>query len=178
MKSHLATFLTAFGLVCLILAAFFFWQRTTPRRLSFKVENRSQNEANLGALEPKTLMIKDLGISLPITPAQVEKGKWEASTKGVSYLSTSPIPGETGNSVLYGHNWSNVLGNLVKIKPGQEVAILFNDGSVKNFMVKMTQTVTPEQTNILDPSDDQRVTLYTCVGFLDRKRFVVTAVLL
>ena len=178
MKSRLATLLTAFGLVCLILATFLLWQRTTPRRLSFNIKNSSQSEKNIRALEPKTLVIRDLGIKLPISPARVEKGKWEASTKGVSYLSTSPIPGEMGNSVLYGHNWSNLLGSLVLIKPGQEIEVLFDDGSASKFVVKMTQTVTPEQTGILDPSDDQRITLYTCAGFLDRKRFVVTAILL
>ena len=45
-------------------------------------------------------------------------------------------------------------------------------------MIEYTQVVTPDQTHILAPSDDRRVTLYTCTGFLDRKRFVVTATLL
>lgn len=176
MKSRLANLLTTFGLICLVLAAFLCWRRTTPRRLSFNLKTSPPTEKNISPLEPKTLIIKDLGIKLPISPSQVKKGKWEASTKGVSYLSTSPIPGEVGNSILYGHDWPNLLGNLVKIKPGQEVEILFNDGSTEKFTVKITQTVTPEQTNILAPSNDQRITLYTCIGFLDRKRFAVTAI--
>lgn len=178
MKSRLATFLTTFGLICLILTAFLFWQRITPRRLSFNLKTLPSTEKTFGALEPKTLVIKDLGIELPILPAWVKEGKWEASTKGVSYLSTSPVPGEAGNSILYGHNWSNLLGNLVNIKPGQGIDILFNDGSVKKFVVKITQTVTPEQTGILDPSDDKIITLYTCTGWFDQKRWVVKARLL
>lgn len=177
MKPRLAAFLTVFGLVCLVLTAFLFWQRTTPRRLSFNLKTPPPTEKAAHTLEPKTLVIRDLGLELPIFPARVEGRKWKASTKGVSFLSTSPIPGKKGNSVLYGHNWPNLLGNLVKIKPGQEMEVWFNDNSIEKFVVKTTQIVTPEQTSILDPSDDKRITLYTCTGFLDRKRFVATATL-
>jgi LPXTG-site transpeptidase (sortase) family protein len=159
-----------------MIASFLFWQRTTPRRLSFNlVEVQPVDNDIDDDLTPQVLIIKDLNIKLPIVPTQVKAGKWEASTKGVSYLSSSPIPGEVGNSIIYGHNWSNLLGNLINIKPNQEVGILFSNGSMEKFVVKFTQTVTPEQIDILDPSDDKRITLYTCTGFLDRQRFVATA---
>ena len=175
MKSRLAAFSTAFGLFCLTFAAFLFWQRTTPSRLSFDLETSLESEKKVDALGPKVLVIKDLDIRLPISLGEIGKERWGVLTKGVSYLSTSPIPGKIGNSILYGHNWPNLLGNLVNIKPGQEVAVLFNDGSIEKFVIKTTQVVSPKQADILGPSDDRRITLYTCTGFLDRKRFVVVA---
>lgn len=126
---------------------------------------------------PAKLIIPALKLELPISPADIRGTRWEASTTGVSHLATSPIPGEVGNSVLYGHNWPNLLGNLPKIKLGQRLGVIFQDGSEKEFTVILTQTVDPNQTGILSPTEDIRVTLYTCAGFLDRKRFVVTAVL-
>jgi sortase (surface protein transpeptidase) len=50
-----------------------------------------------------------------------------------------------------------------------------NDGVKKEFKVEYTATVDPSQTYIIDNTKDTRITLYTCTGFLDSKRFVVVA---
>lgn len=166
-----------FGIFCLTLAGFLYWQRTTPTRLEFdtgKIESASVSSTNL---EPRAIIIRDLAIELPIYPASIKGAKWEATSKGVSYLSSTPVPGEVGNSVIYGHNWKSILGNLVKARPGQAIEVLYSDGSRKEFEIKYTQVVTPDQTQILDQTGDKRITLYTCTGFLDSKRFVVTAIL-
>jgi len=68
------------------------------------------------------------------------------------------------------------LGKLPKVKPGQEITIVFTDGSSKIFTIEYTSVVTPDQTHILNPTADSRITLYTCTGLFDNKRFVVTAV--
>lgn len=49
-------------------------------------------------------IFSSIGFDLPIVPAQIAGGKWEITKNGVSYLTTSPLPGSEGNSVLYGHN--------------------------------------------------------------------------
>ena len=116
-------------------------------------------------------------IYLPIKQATISDGNWEASHDAISYLISSPVPGEKGNSILYGHNWPNLLGNLPKVKPGQNIEIIFNNGTRSVFTVVYTSVVNPDQTHILNDSQDNRITLYTCTGFLDRKRFVATAVL-
>lgn len=178
MKKKLPAIFTVIGISCLITASFLYWQRTTPRRLSFNIAETQFASGDInGNLSPQTLIIEGLSIKLPIFPARVEKGNWEASTIGVSHLSSSPIPGEIGNSVIYGHNWPNLLGNLTDIKPGQEINVSYNDGSKAKFVVRFTEVVTPLQTEVLSSSSDKRITLYTCTGFLDSKRFVVTATL-
>jgi LPXTG-site transpeptidase (sortase) family protein len=78
---------------------------------------------------------------------------------------------------LYGHNWSALLGSLPKIKPGDKIKIILSNGQEKNFVVKYTSIVAPSDTKILSDSADSRITLYTCAGFLDSKRFVATALL-
>ena len=170
--------LVYFGIFCLIFAGFLYWQRTNPTRLKFDTEKiESSLSTSSTNVEPRALIIADLGIESDIYPASIKNAKWEATSKGVSYLSSTPVPGEIGNSVIYGHNWKSILGNLVKARPGQTIKILYSDGSRKEFEIKYTQVVTPDQTQILDQTGDNRITLYTCTGFLDSKRFVVTATL-
>jgi LPXTG-site transpeptidase (sortase) family protein len=125
---------------------------------------------------PVTIEFRNLNIVLPITPAQINNGKWDDPKHTVSYWLDSPIPGDHGNSVMYGHNFPNILGNLPKTKKGDGIIIKYTDGQAKEFEVVSTYTVTADQKHILNPSDDARLTIYTCTGFLDTKRFVVVAI--
>ncbi|OGM58180.1 hypothetical protein A2955_01135 [Candidatus Woesebacteria bacterium RIFCSPLOWO2_01_FULL_37_19] len=169
-------FLIFFGIICLSLAGFLYWRRVTPKRLQFdEVPKVLSGNQLSGVIEPKLLVIKDLGIKLDIYPAEIKNARWEATAKGASYLTSTPIPGEVGNSVVYGHNWKSILGNLTKARSGQIIEITYSDGSTKDFRITFTQIVTPDQTQILNATKDRRITLYTCTGFLDTKRFVVTA---
>ena len=123
------------------------------------------------------IVINDLGINLALIPAQIKNDKWDTTNMGASYLVSSPLPGETGNSIIYAHNWASLFGNLTRAKPGEEVDITTADGSVKKFIIEYTSVVTPDESNILSQTKDKRITLYTCTGFLDSKRFVVVAIL-
>lgn len=176
-------FFLILGVASLLAAGYLTWQRYTPTRLAFDSmvlpARTSQTE-----VVPTSIEIEDLALALPIignelTPSKsgLTDNKWPISGSGVVYLTNTPIPGEPGNSVLYGHNWPNILGRLTRIKPGSVISIGFSDGQRRQFIVKYTQEVTPDQTHILAPTDDRRITLYTCTGFFDQKRFVVTAVL-
>ncbi len=167
--------LIAAGIICFISAAFLFWQRYNPQRLAFAVSEVSSKQGLTGSQTPIEIIIKDIRLDLPIIPAKIEKGNWEATTKGVSFLSSSPVPGSVGNSILYGHNWPNLLGNILKLKTGQEIKIKFSDGSTKLFVIDSTVLVSPKEVSILAPSKTAQITLYTCTGFLDNKRFVIKA---
>ncbi len=163
------------GLVSLIITGYLIWQRNTPRRLAFDTKAVViSSEINTKRI-PKILVMKELGIELPIIPSRIVRNNWEATTQGVSYLSSTAIPGQVGNSVLYGHNWQNLLGRLTRAKPGESLDIVFENGDRKEFIIEYTQVVSPEQTSIIQETADTRITLYTCTGFLDSKRFVVTA---
>lgn len=176
MKEFFSKVLIALGICSLLISIYFIWQRNSPSRLAFALDNYKYNQ-NTSTNFPREILIEDLGIHLPIIPTSLVDSKWNATTEGISYLENSPRPGEIGNSILYGHNFPNLLGNLSKIKPGIKIVIRDNDGSQKTFIVEYTSVVTPDQTHVLKNSTDQRITLYTCTGFLDTKRFVVVALL-
>lgn len=146
----------------------------TPKRLEFvgyedQLPHRSADTKAVG------IIINKINVSLPLYDASIRNGVWEASTLGVSHLDSTPVPGNPGNSVLYGHNWPNLLGGLLDISPGDTITIYYDNGATEDFRVQLTQEVSPTQVSVLDQTEETRITVYTCSGFLDSKRFVVIA---
>lgn len=179
MRNLLANTLITLGIILVILAGLLFWQRYNPQRLAFSdVGSEAGISDSKSTNQPVVLMIEDLDIKLPVFPARSQKGNWETTTKGVSYLVTSALPGQVGNSIFYGHNYKNILGNLKNAKPGQIIEVKLANGDWIRYRIEYVQTVAPDQTGILDQTDDTRLTLYTCTGFLDSKRLVVIALLI
>ncbi len=151
--------------------------REAPARLAFNDYKYEKSVLTESGKIPERVTIKDLDIDVPIYTAKVVDNKWPTTENGASYLITSPLPGTDGNSVMYAHNWKSLFGNLVNAKTGQEVQVVYPDKSVKTFVISYTSEVSPEESTILAPSTDKRITLYTCSGFLDSKRFVAVALL-
>ena len=162
------------GLLSIFFSFLLIWERNNPNRLSFG--NYKENTVKSSHISPNRIVIKDANIDLPIEPSKIEGNTWQTSRIGISYLKSSPLPGNQGNSILYGHNWISLLGSLHRVKPGQKIEIYYKNGVRKIFTISAIGVVTPDQTHVLSPSDDRRITLYTCTGFLDSKRLVVTAV--
>lgn len=173
--NFLSRLLTIAGLIFIMFGLYLLSQRYSPNKLSFN--DLSANTVSVSGQMPEKIVIPSLNLNLPVYPAQIKDNEWEATAKGVSYLISSPVPGEIGNSVIYGHNWSSLLGPLVRIKPGDKIEVVMDSGDKKTFVVNFTTLVDPSQTGILAASDDARITIYTCAGFLDSKRFVATAIL-
>ncbi len=171
--NFLSRTLILIGVALLFLGGYFIFQRYNSKQLSF--QNFNEYASSVSGILPQKIIIPSLKIELPIYPAKIRGNSWEATTKGVSYLVSSPAPGEVGNSILYGHNWTSLLGPLTRIKPGDKIEIISNNSERKTFVVEYTSIVDPYQTSVLSSANDTRLTLYTCAGFLDSKRFVVTA---
>jgi LPXTG-site transpeptidase (sortase) family protein len=166
----LSVFFYAFGLYQL-------WLRANPNRLAFTDYRAVQTVQKEKESEPVHLTVNNKQIDVPIIPARVTNNVWETTDAGASYLQSSPIPGQKGNSVIYAHNWSNLFGNLPHVKPGDTVTIKYADGKKKTFVIQYTSLVGENEATILAPSKDKRITLYTCSGWFDEKRFVAVAVL-
>lgn len=173
MKNALSHIFLLLGILFLILGTYFLHLRYSPRTLTFDKSPVSVNSLSYGA--PQSIQIPSINKNLPIIPAIMKNNSWETTHDGVSYLASSPQPGEKGNSILYGHNWSGLLSDLYKVKPGQKIIVTNEKGKKITFIIEYTAVVNPNQTYIIDNTNDTRITLYTCTGFLDSKRFVVVA---
>lgn len=176
MRNFLSYFLFLFGLFCFLLSGYAFLERSLPGNLSFSVKQPIIKACINHNKIPVEIIIPSLALKLPIIPSSIKNGVWETTNEGVSYLLSSPIPGQAGNSILYGHNFTRLLGKLPQMKPGNEISIIYNDNSQEKFLTQFTSIVSPNQIDILKPSQDKRITVYTCTGFLDSERFVVVAV--
>lgn len=173
-----ANILLFLGFSLLVFFCYLIYQRYSPQNLAFTNLEVRPVYASQEDLQPMSLKIDAIHLLLGIAPAEIRDNKWESSTVGVSHLKTSVIPGEKGNAILYGHNWPNLLGNLKKVKPGDKVTIIYSNNSSKDFEVEYLTKVSPKDTSILKNSEDNRITLYTCTGFLDQERLVVVAKLI
>src|SRR5437762_625208 len=153
----LANLLIIFGILWCLLGGYYFWLRNNPNRLTFTNYHQTTTviKSDKKQSQPQRIIISDLGIDLLLVASRVTNNKWETTNNGASYLSSSPIPGNTGNSVIYGHNWVSLFGKLVNAKPGQKVEVVFADGSKKKFIIEYTSTVVPTQASILAPSKDK-----------------------
>jgi len=126
---------------------------------------------------PTKIEIPRLNIDLPITVNSIsEKGIWEISETGASFLNLSAMPGSSSNTVIYGHNKKHLFGPLVQIKIGDEIIIHTENNEAKNYQVQEILTVTPDEISVILPTKEEILTVYTCTGLLDSKRFVVRAV--
>lgn len=132
-----------------------------------------QNDS--GSLYPSQISIARLKIDLPVSPAKIKAGIWEISQNGASYLVGSGIPGKEGNVVIYGHNKKYLLGPILSLKKGDQVRIKNTKGDEYEYLVEEIKTVTPKQIEVLLPGNGASLTLYTCSGLFDSKRFVALA---
>lgn len=168
MKLSLSLVLAFFSLASLSIAGYHVWQRMAP------IPATPPASLSTDTI-PQTLFLPDLSISVPIISASMQANRWPTTPRGVTHLSSSPPPGQPGNSIIYGHNWPNLLGSLVKTRPGHHLFVTYSNGTVQRFTVSQVLTVSPQDTWILEPTLTPQLTLYTCVGFLDRQRLVVIA---
>lgn len=172
----MAKILMIAGCICIIFSGYLFKERYNPVRLSIATYKKVDlKPASFEHKTPASIQITSLDIHLPLIPAKITTQGWETTSQGVSYLTTSPMPGLVGNSIVYGHNWPNLLGRLRDIQPGDTITVYYTDGTTTEFTVEKTAVIAPDQIGILDATEDTRITIYTCTGFLDSKRFVAVA---
>lgn len=123
---------------------------------------------------PTRIVLKDIGIDLPVISTEVKNNVWPETISGVSFMSNSVVPGETGNSIFWGHNFPRLLGNLDQAQPGQTISVYFTTGK-KDFVIAKKAIISATDTSILDATSGAQLTLYTCTGFLDSQRLALVA---
>ena len=91
----------------------------------------------------------------------------------------STMPGEVGNFAVAGHrvsDFTDAFINLYKVKPGDIVIVTTKDGKY-TYEVEESFIVEPEQVEVLDNADYEKITLITCtIG--SKRRVIVTGKLI
>lgn len=170
MKSFVSKTFIALGLVFILFSLALFVERFIPTT----VKNSEAVEQSLVS-QPVSITINSIGVNLPVLPASRDNSKFTTTKEGVSYLTDSVLPGLKGNSVFYGHNWPSLLGNLKNTKKGDLIELRYADGQIKFFTVDLIIEMPAKDVSIDSDAEQPILTIYTCSGFLDTKRIIVTA---
>lgn len=99
--------------------------------------------------------------------------------KGPGHYPNTPMPGQPGNSGIAGHRttYGAPFYELDKLENGDEILVRTLQGEFR-YVVDRTMVVRPTQVEVLDPTEEDRLTLTTCnPRFSARERLIVSAVL-
>jgi len=83
-----------------------------------------------------------------------------------------------GNAVLYGHDdiEGSIFARLQELQPGDEVHVSTPNAPARSYRVTDRKIVPPTAVEILKPTGDIRLTIFTCwPNFVDNQRVVITA---
>lgn len=123
---------------------------------------------------PVKVVIPKVEIDLPIVESHIVDGYWELSENTASYGLGSGYPGSAGNTVIFAHAREGLFYNLKDVKVGDIIYVLSKDKWFRYKINKIT-AVYPNQIETVQPTKNETLTLYTCTGFNDEKRLIVTA---
>ncbi len=161
------------GINMIVIGALYNLYRQTI--LSFQAVPVTTFSLNQRTPIPIRVQIPSQKIDLPITEAAIHNGVWDTSQTSATHLDSSARPAEQGNIVIYGHNLVRLFGKIRGMKKGDAISVISQDGTVHHYVVDLTETVKPDDIQVVLPTSREELTLYTCTGFLDTLRFIVKA---
>ena len=160
----------------LLLALSLLWRVHNSNNLSFPTRNLAELEAQLKkGVKPVKITIPAVNLSLDVAEAVLVNGKWQVWEGKANHLATSANPGGGGNIVIYGHNKNSVFGPIRWLTVGQEVELTNEKGKTFSYKIDQTVEVEPSEISYVSAKNVELLTLYTCSGLFDTKRFIVIA---
>ena len=123
---------------------------------------------------PIKIIIPNLNISIDVEKSKIIGGYWEVFEDKAGWGEGSGYPGQPGNQVIFAHARENLFLPLRSIEVGARVYIL-TDSVWFDYQVTEIKEVLPNQIEVIAPTEDETLTLYTCSGYKDSKRLIVTA---
>lgn len=125
----------------------------------------------------KRLVIPKIGVNVEIVFGTNQE---EALNRGIWHIPGTSSPDKGGNTVLSGHRFRFLSGPrtlylLDKVSKGDPIIVYWN-GKEFDYVVTGSKIVKPNQVDILDPTDDPRLTIFTCSPlFTTKERLVLFA---
>jgi LPXTG-site transpeptidase (sortase) family protein len=123
---------------------------------------------------PVKIEIPEVQVDLLVRKANIIDGYWEVFEDSAGWGSGSGIPGKEGNQVIFAHARAGLFLPLLYIKEGMQVIVSTETDSF-TYKVNEIKEVYPNQTEVIEPTEEETLTLYTCSGFGDEKRLIVKA---
>ena len=137
--------------------------------------NESHEDVNLDSINGYTpiaiMEIPSIRLKQPVVEGVTE----DVIKYFLGKFPESAMPGEVGNFSVAGHrvsDFTDAFINLYKVKPGDKVIVTTKSGKYI-YEVDESFIVEPEQVEVLDTADYEKITLITCtIG--SKRRVIVT----
>lgn len=123
---------------------------------------------------PKKIIIPSLSLSVNIKKAGIIEGYWEVYESSASWGEGSGLPGYAGNQVIFAHAREGLFLPLKDIKE-KEVIYVLTESNWFEYSVEKIKEVKPDDLEVIKPTKDEILTIYTCSGFNDNKRLIIVA---
>jgi len=124
---------------------------------------------------PIDISIPRLDINLEVESHQISNGGWYISDNKAIHMTESAKINDESNIIIYAHNKNHLFGNLVDVSIQDEIVLKGFDGMTKKYIVSSVTVVSPNDISVIQPTNNEVLTLYTCTGFADSRRLVVRA---
>ena len=174
-KLGLGIALIALGLI-FVLGGTGLFKRTNSETFAsepVKIEGFIATEESLEKT-PQRILLPDLSIDLPVKNSGLINGYWQGFSDAAGWGEGSGLPGEVGNQVIFAHARRGLFLPLREVKVGTKVYVLAKEKWYQ-YEVKEIKKVLPTEVEVIPPTEDETLTLYTCSGFADSKRLIVVA---
>ena len=137
--------------------------------------NESNEDVNLDSINGYTpiaiMEIPSIRLKQPVVEGVTE----DVIKYFLGKFPESAMPGEVGNFSVAGHrvsDFTDAFINFYKVKPGDKVIVTTKSGKY-TYEVDESFIVEPEQVEVLDTADYEKITLITCtIG--SKRRVIVT----
>jgi LPXTG-site transpeptidase (sortase) family protein len=116
---------------------------------------------------PLRIQIPRIGVNSSITKVGVVNSEYQVPGWDVGYHADSSEPGQPGNSVFNGHletiNAGRVFARLKDLRVGDAVYV-YTATHRLDWVIREVRTVPDTEYSFILPTEDARITLYTCAG--------------
>jgi len=133
-----------------------------------------QEKKDIKKEPPVRVIIPSVNIDAEVIEASIVDGYWQTATDSASFGLGSSYPQESGNTVIFAHARPGLFENLRLIKKEMPV-YLMTEKDWFAYKVLEVKNVLPNQIEVVSPTKDKTLTLYTCSGYRDTYRLVVIA---
>jgi LPXTG-site transpeptidase (sortase) family protein len=116
---------------------------------------------------PIRVQIPRIGVDSSVAEVGIEHGEYKVPDWAVGHHMDSSYPGEPGNSVFNGHVQTlaagRIFARLHQLEGGDTISV-YTASHRLDWVVQEVRTVPQTDSSFILPTEDTRLTLYTCAG--------------
>lgn len=133
----------------------------------------SKPEIKIIAAKPNRIVIPRLEIDLAVTDGDYipSKKTWTLSDNHAQFALPSTLPNDyEGNSLIYGHNYGWVFGDLKSLRAGDTMQLYAENGTIFTYIYQSTRKLKPDDASVFRYDGYPSVSVQTCSGRFNENR--------